>query len=145
MPDTNTPITPQPAPMNDALKSWVMVILSFIFILAYVTVLIVDWIDDAKGTDVIKELQPIVFGVIGYYFGRLPSQQNENALKEQINGASAKKDEALEGKVAAEGKMQAAKIALGSTGSDSSIAGVGPMAAVPDRKAIEIAMEIMDS
>jgi hypothetical protein len=145
--NTDTQNISPAAVMADGLKSWVMIILSFIFIFAYVTVLIVDWINGAKGADVIKELQPIVFGIIGYYFGRLPAQQNENALKETISHESAKKDEALEGKAAAEGKMDAAKIALGSTASESSITGVGPITAVPDRNAIAIAiaMKIMNS
>jgi len=62
MPDTDNPNTPQPPPMTDTLKSWTMVLLTLIFVLLYAGVFI-GWITT---TDAIKDLQPIIFVIIGY-------------------------------------------------------------------------------
>jgi hypothetical protein len=32
----------------------------------------------------VLRLEPIIFVIIGYYFGRLPGQQNEKTLKQEI-------------------------------------------------------------
>lgn len=90
MPDIDNPNVQPAPPMTDTLKSWMMVILTLLFVLLYAGVL-VGWIalsDDAK------DLQPIIFVIIGYYFGRLPSQQNENSLKGEINRQATKADAA---------------------------------------------------
>ncbi len=113
--DTDNHNALQPPPMTDTLKSWMMVILTLIFVLLYAGVFI-GWITT---TDAIKDLQPIIFVIIGYYFGRLPSQQNENSLKEEINRQSTKanaaanaKEKALQEREALEEKIKNVKAAL---------------------------------
>lgn len=90
MADTANP-NAQPAPtMTDTLKSWMMVFLTVVFVVLYAGVFL-GWI---TADNAVKDLQPIVFVIIGYYFGRLPSQQNENSLKGEINRQATKADAA---------------------------------------------------
>jgi len=42
----------------------------------------------------VLRLEPIIFVIISYYFGRLPAQQNEQTLKEEIGGQTEKADTA---------------------------------------------------
>ena len=114
MPETDNSNIPQAA-MTDTLKSWMMVILTMIFVLLYAGVF-VGWITT---TDAIKDLQPIIFVIIGYHFGRLPSQQNENSLKEEIKRQATKadaavnaKEKALQEREALEEKVKNVKTAL---------------------------------
>jgi hypothetical protein len=83
MPDTDNPNTPVAPSMVDSLKSWTMVIITLVFVILYA----LSIAEVGKLTiSAVKELQPIVFVIIGYYFGRLPAQQVESALKEQVRG-----------------------------------------------------------
>lgn len=45
-----------------------------------------------------RRLEPIIFVVIGYYFGRLPARQHETTLKEEIVRLARKADAALHAK-----------------------------------------------
>lgn len=40
----------------------------------------------------VSRIEPIIFVIIGYYFGRLPAQQNEKTLKEEIFRQTQKAD-----------------------------------------------------
>jgi hypothetical protein len=66
-----------------ALKSWVMIALTFVFVLLYAAALM-GWLTQIENERMVSRLEPIIFVIIGYYFGRLPSQQNESSLKEEI-------------------------------------------------------------
>jgi hypothetical protein len=46
----------------------------------------------------LTRLEPIIFVIIGYYFGRLPAQQNEKTLKNEINRQTQKADAAQHAK-----------------------------------------------
>jgi len=46
----------------------------------------------------IARIEPIIFVIVGYYFGRLPSQQNEKALKEEISRQTQRADAAQHAK-----------------------------------------------
>jgi len=70
--------------MADALKSWTMVVLTLAFVILYGAALI-GWLQPLADEKMVLRLEPIIFVFIGYYFGRLPAQQNENALKDEIN------------------------------------------------------------
>lgn len=79
--------------LSNVLRSWVMVAMSFIFTLLYASALI-GWLKPLADEKMIIRLEPIIFVIIGYYFGRLPSQQNENTLKGEINRQTKKADAA---------------------------------------------------
>jgi len=65
------------------LKDSMMVILTFIFVLLYAGAF-AEKFDPLKANVTLLRLEPIIFILIGYYFGRLPSLQNEQCLKEEI-------------------------------------------------------------
>jgi Ca2+/Na+ antiporter len=74
-------------------KSWVMVILTLVFVVLY-TVALLGWLKPLSDVTMVMRLEPIIFVIIGYYFGRLPAQQNEDSLKEEISRQSKKADAA---------------------------------------------------
>lgn len=74
-------------------KSWVMVILTLIFVVLY-TVALLGWLKPLSDVTMVMRLEPIIFVIIGYYFGRMPSQQNEQTLKEEISRQSQRADAA---------------------------------------------------
>ena len=82
---------------TDAIKSWTMVVLTFVFVLLYATALF-GWLKPLTDVTMITRLEPIIFVIIGYYFGRLPAQQNEKTLKDEIDRQTKKADDAQRGK-----------------------------------------------
>ena len=70
-----------------------MVVLTLIFVALYGAALI-GWLKPLAGEKMVLRLEPIIFVIIGYYFGRLPAQQNEKTLKEEIGRQTQKADAA---------------------------------------------------
>ena len=111
---TTQPTTP------DTLKNWIMVVLTLIFITLYGAALI-GWLKPLADEKMVMRLEPIIFVIIGYYFGRLPSQQNERTLKQEINrqtqradASQSVKEQALQSNEALEEKIKNVRAALGS-------------------------------
>jgi hypothetical protein len=90
----DTPSNPTAA---DALKGWTMVVLTFVFVLLYGAALL-GWLKPLTDVSMITRLEPIIFVIIGYYFGRLPAQQNEKTLKAEIGRQTQKADAAQHAK-----------------------------------------------
>lgn len=67
----------------DLLKNWMMAALTLIFIFLYAAALF-GWLKPLTDITMIARLEPIIFVIIGYYFGRLPAQQNEKTLRDEI-------------------------------------------------------------
>ena len=76
---------------TDALRSWIMVVLTLVLVLLYAAMLL-GWFRPLADEKMALRLEPIIFVVVGYCFGRLPSQQNEQILKEEINRHAQKVD-----------------------------------------------------
>src|SRR5947208_13509937 len=72
-----------PPASSEILKNWIMVVLTLVFITLYGAALtgLLKPLADEK---MVLRLEPIIFVIIGYYFGRLPGQQNEKTLKDEI-------------------------------------------------------------
>jgi hypothetical protein len=71
---------------EDPLKKGTIAVLTLIFVALYVAGIIGVWRgDSAVNSKAITLLQPIVYVIIGYYFGRMPAEKTENALKEQAD------------------------------------------------------------
>jgi hypothetical protein len=83
--------------MADVLKGWTMVVLTFVFVLLYGAALF-GWLKPLSDVTMITRLEPIIFVIIGYYFGRLPAQQNEKTLKDEIGRQTQKADAAQHAK-----------------------------------------------
>jgi len=92
--------------MADALKSWTMVVLTFVFVLLYGAALL-GWLKPLSDVSMITRLEPIIFVIIGYYFGRLPAQQNEKTLKDEIGRQTQKADAAQHAKEQAQQTREA--------------------------------------
>lgn len=67
----------------NAVQSWTMIFLTLAFIALYAAVLFGSFkhLSDER---LISHLEPVIFVVIGYFFGRLPTRPNEQVLKEEI-------------------------------------------------------------
>jgi hypothetical protein len=83
--------------MSNVLKNWVMVVLTLIFVLLYGAAL-TGWLKPLADEKMVIRLEPIIFVIIGYYFGRLPAQQNEKTLKEEISRQTQKAEAAQHAK-----------------------------------------------
>jgi septal ring factor EnvC (AmiA/AmiB activator) len=75
------------------LNNSMMVILTLIFVLLYAAAFTGKF-DPLKDNTILLRLEPITFILIGYYFGRMPSRQNEESLKEEIARQTQKADAA---------------------------------------------------
>ena len=112
--------------MTDALKSWIMVVLTLAFVFLYGAAL-VGWLKPLADEKMVMRLEPIIFVIIGYYFGRLPAQQNEKTLKDEIGRQTQKadaaqhaKEQAKQSSEVAEERLKNVKVALMSSTSNSS-------------------------
>lgn len=95
-----------------------MIALTLIFVLLYASALI-GWLKPLADEKMIVRLEPIIFVIIGYYFGRLPSQQNETTFKREIarqtqkaDAAQHAKEQAQQTREALEEKVKNAKATL---------------------------------
>jgi hypothetical protein len=95
-----------------------MVVLTLVFIGLYGAALI-GWLKPLTDDKMVLRLEPIIFVIIGYYFGRLPGQQNERNLKQEINrqtqradASQSAKEHALQTNEALEEKIKNVKATL---------------------------------
>jgi hypothetical protein len=91
-----THVIPAPS-ITDALKSWVMVFLTLGFVVLYGLALI-GKLKPLADASMVSRIEPIIFVIIGYYFGRLPAQQNESSLKDEIARQTQRADAAQHAK-----------------------------------------------
>ncbi|MEP7336767.1 MAG: hypothetical protein ABI977_03310, partial [Acidobacteriota bacterium] len=89
-----------------ALRNWMMTALTSIFVLLYGAALL-GWLRPLPDERAIARLEPIIFVIIGYYFGRLPAQQNEQTLKGELNRQTQKTDAAQHAKEQAQQASEA--------------------------------------
>jgi len=66
---------------DDPLKTTVIVLLTVAFVTLYVLAIVGRYRWDSD-KDAIGLLQPIVYVIIGFYFGRVPSEASEKAARE---------------------------------------------------------------
>lgn len=104
-----------------ALKNWGITLLAAIFVLLYGAALM-GWIKPLSDDQAVKRLEPIIFVIVGYYFGRLPAQQTEKTLKGEIERQTQKadaaqhaKEQALQARETLEEKIKNARVSLTSS------------------------------
>ena len=97
-----------------------MVVLTLVFVALYAAALL-GWLKPLTDDKMVMRLEPIIFAIIGYYFGRLPGQQNEKTLKQEINrqtqradASQSSKEQALQSNEALEEKIRNVKRTLSS-------------------------------
>ena len=105
--------------LSEALKGWVMVLLTLIFVVLYGLALL-GKLKPLSDVSMVSRLEPIIFVIIGYYFGRLPSQDNERTLKHEVdrqakraNASQHALETALKTTEALEEKVKNALVAFG--------------------------------
>ena len=136
-----------------------MVALTLLFLLLYGAAF-VGWLKPLDDERMLARLEPIIFVIIGYYFGRLPSQQNESTLKDEINRQTQRADAAQHAKEqvqqsieALEEKTKNVRLALASAAPGVGIKGFaehlgnpdGPVKDEPLRQAVAGALNILNS
>jgi len=155
-------------PMRDAaasegvashLKNWIMVVLTLIFSLLYAAALL-GWIKPLADEKTVAHLEPIIFVIIGYYFGRLPAQQNEQTLKSEVTRQTQRADAAQHAKEqvqqvreALEEKIKNARVTLASPAAGAAMkefaGNADEMAAPPPAEALRqrvlMAVNILNS
>ena len=116
---------------TNALKNWVMVALTVVFVLLYGAALL-GWIKPLADEHVVARLEPIIFVIIGYYFGRLPAQQNEQTLKGELNRQTQKaeaaqhaKEQAQQAREALEEKVKNVRVTLASSAAGAAVSFAG--------------------
>jgi hypothetical protein len=127
----------------NALRSWVMVGLTFVFVIFYAAALL-GWLKPLADEKMVARIEPIIFVIVGYYFGRLPAQQNESTLKGEINRQTKKADAAQHAKEQAqqtreglEEKMKNIGAALASVVPGVEVKSLAQNLNRPDRKIAE--------
>lgn len=161
------PMKPKPeqeaAPESEtaaALRNWMMTALTTIFVLLYGAVLL-GWLKPLPDDRALARLEPIIFVIIGYYFGRLPAQQVEQTLKSELSRQTQKadaaqfaKEQAQQAREGLEEKVKNVRVTLAfassATGTVASFAGKGNDAAAPDqtealRQKMAIATNLLNS
>jgi hypothetical protein len=79
--------------LAEILKTWGMLLMTLIFIVLYGLALIGKF-KPMVDISVVSRLEPIIFVLLGYYFGRLPCHQNEGVLKNEIDRQTKRADAA---------------------------------------------------
>lgn len=92
--------------MTNAIRNWMMIVLTLIFVVFYAAALL-GWLRPLSDVTIVTRLEPIIFVIIGYYFGRMPAQQNEQTLKEEIIRQTQKSDAAQQAKEKANQECEA--------------------------------------
>lgn len=83
-----------------------MIALTLIFVVFYGAALL-GWLKPLSDIAMVTRLEPIIFVIIGYYFGRFPTQQNEQTLKEEIIRQTQKTDAVQQAKEKANQECEA--------------------------------------
>jgi hypothetical protein len=120
------PGQPSEKSLADAAKSWVMVLLTLVFVVLYGFALL-GKLRPLADISMVTRLEPLVFIVIGYYFGRLPGEENEQTLKDEIGRQTRRADAAqqttevvLQTREALDEKIKNARTALDNAAAERS-------------------------
>jgi len=81
----------------ETLRSWLMVSLTVIFLCLYALVLF-GFLRPFADITLITRIEPVIFVIIGYFFGRLPLQQTERLLRDELTRQKLKADSAQQAK-----------------------------------------------
>jgi hypothetical protein len=110
--------------LSATIKNWLMVFLTFIFVVLYGLALL-GKLKPLADASMVTRLEPLIFIIIGYYFGRLPGEENEKSLKVEIgrhiqraDAAQCAKETAMLSRDVLDEKIKNARTALDNTTTD---------------------------
>ena len=132
-----------------------MVALTLLFVLLYAAAL-TGWLKPLADERMITRLEPVIFVIIGYYFGRLPAQATEHTLKGEIARQTQKADAAQHAKEQAqrtaealEEKVKNARAALTAAAPAAALRAESSAAALPGgdglRHSVSAALSVLNS
>jgi hypothetical protein len=81
----------------NVLRDWVMVLLTVVFVVLYGLAL-AGKLKPLPDQSIVSHLEPVLFVVLGYYFGRLPAQQSEQTLRSEIKDLTKRAEAARQGR-----------------------------------------------
>lgn len=135
----------------EAIKDWLMVLLTAGFVVLYGLALL-GKLRPLADASMVSRLEPIIFVIIGYYFGRLPGQQNEQTLKEELgrqtqraDAAQYAKESALQAREVLDEKVKNARTALALDTAAVTKRAVSPDGLAKDRGWVAAAFNILSS
>ena len=70
-------------PASETLKDWFLVLLLLIFVVLY-SLAFAGKRDPFKDNSMLLRFEPIIFVLVGYYFGRLPARHSEKVLHDEL-------------------------------------------------------------
>ena len=110
--------------LSGTIKNWLMVFLTLIFVVLYGLALS-GKLKPLADASMVTRLEPLIFIIIGYYFGRLPGEENEKSLKVEIgrhiqraDAAQSAKETAMLSRDVLDEKIKNARTALDNTTTD---------------------------
>ena len=109
---------PSEGTLPQTIKSWLILLLTLVFVVLYGLALL-GKLRPLADASMVTRLEPLIFVIIGYYFGRLPGEETEKILKHEINrqilradAAQSAKETALQSREALDEKIKNARTAL---------------------------------
>ena len=93
MPENTTQNDQKQRRITEILRDSTLIIITLIFVLLYAAAYAGKF-DPLKDNTMLLRLEPLIFILIGYCFGRIPARQNEQTLKDEITRQTQKADAA---------------------------------------------------
>lgn len=129
-----------------------MLALTCVFVLLYGAAL-AGLLKPLENDRLVARLEPVIFVIVGYYFGRLPAQQNERTLRDEIarqtqraDAAQHAKEQAQQAREALEEKVKNARAALAPAATAKShLESAVAAGAEPVKIAVAAALNILSS
>ena len=81
----------------NVLRDWIMILLTIVVVALYGLAL-AGQLRSLPDQSILSRLEPVLFVVLGYYFGRLPAQQNEQSLRNEIKDLTKRAEAARQGR-----------------------------------------------
>jgi len=130
----------------EIIKDSLMVVITLIFVLLYAAAF-TGKLDPLKDNTMLLRLDPLIFILIGFYFGRFPSRQNELSLKDEIARQTQKADVAqyAKEKVQLEREMLEEKIKNARTALKAVVSADTNQNRIAESQAFKTAVGILDS
>ena|SRR5713101_5069849 len=75
-------------------KDWIVVVLTVVFVALYVLAL-VGVMKLPSDDKLVVQIAPIISVIIGYYFGRIPGEKNEQTLRQQVDATRGEREQAV--------------------------------------------------
>ena len=97
--------------MSERWRTVMVLSISVLFVLLYVGALL-GWAGLAPNKEALGYIQPVVWVIIGYYFGRVPGERNESRLKERADKSDAAANAARRAASSAQVRLSAIKARL---------------------------------